>query len=201
MLDPRFAILSGMIAVAGAVTYSYDTLRGRNQPNRVTWAMWTLAPMIGFAAQLSQGVGLQSILTFAVGFGPLLVLIASFVTRKAYWRLTPFDLMCGSLSLAALALWLITGKGLLALVLSVVADLFAALPTIKKSYQDPESETGYPYLFGMAAALITLLTIRVWTLANSAFGVYILLTNGLIAALILFPSLLRRGRPDIGSLS
>jgi hypothetical protein len=107
-----------MIVVASAAMYAYDTLKGRNNPNRVTWVMWTLAPMIGFAAQLSQGVGLQSIFTFAIGFGPLLVLIASFVNRKAYWKLTTFDLLCGSISLVALVLWVATGEGLVALVLA-----------------------------------------------------------------------------------
>jgi len=188
MLDAKFVILAGVIAVASAAGYAFDTLRGRNQPNRVTWAMWTVVPMIAFAAQIGQGVGLQSVFTFAGGFGPLLVLIATFVNPKAYWRLTSFDLTCGLVSLAALVLWAITGKGLVALVLSVVADFFAAVPTIKKSYRVPVSESGYPFLFGVVAALITLLTIKEWTLANSAFGIYVLFTDGLIAGLVLFPA-------------
>lgn len=196
MLDPRFVILSGGISIASAVGYAYDTVRGRNQPNRITWAMWTLAPMIGFAAQISQGVGFQSILTFSIGFGPLLVFIASFVRRTAYWRLTPFDLLCGSISLTALVLWLFTGQGLVALVLSIIADLFAAVPTIKKSYQEPASESGYPYLFGALAGLITLLTIQEWTVANSAFGVYVLVIDALIAGLVLFPGVRPRRRAN-----
>jgi hypothetical protein len=195
VIDPKFTILAGIIAVASAASYALDTLKGRNQPNRVTWAMWTVVPMITFSAQISQGVGLQSIFTFGGGFGPLLVLVASFVTRRAYWRLTAFDLVCGFISVAALVLWATTGKGLVALVLSVVADFFAAVPTIKKSYQVPVSESGYPFLFGVIASLITLLTISEWTLANSAFAVYVLFTDGLIAGLVLFP----RVRPDLRS--
>jgi hypothetical protein len=191
MLDAKFTILAAIIAVASAAGYAFDTLRGRNQPNRVTWSMWTVVPMIAFAAQISQGVGLQSVFTFAGGFGPLLVLVATFVNPKAYWRLTSFDLTCGLISLSAIVFWAITGKGLVALVLSVVADFFAALPTIKKSYWVPVSESGYPFVFGVVAALITLLTIKEWTLANSAFGIYVLFADGLIAGLVLFP----RARP------
>jgi hypothetical protein len=195
VIDPKFAILAGIIALAAAASYASDTLKGRNQPNRVTWAMWTVAPMITFAAQIDQGVGLQSIFTFSGGFGPLLVLIASFVNPNAYWRLTSFDLVCGLMSLAAIVLWAITGKGLVALVLSVVADFFAAVPTIKKSYQVPASESGYPFLLGVVAALITVLTIKEWTLADSAFGVYVLVADGLIAGLVLVP----RARPGLRS--
>jgi hypothetical protein len=189
MLSDKFAILAGVIVVASAAMYAYDTLKGRNNPNRVTWVMWTLAPMIGFAAQLSQGVGLESIFTFAIGFGPLLVLIASFVNRKAYWKLTTFDLWCGSISLVALVLWVATGEGLVALVLSIVADFFAAIPTVKKSYFNPESESGYPFLLGAFATVLTLLTISVWTVSSSAFGIYVLLMDSLIAVLVLFPKL------------
>lgn len=187
MLDPKFAILSGVITVASAFGYAYNTLRGRNRPNRVTWAMWTLAPMIAFAVQISRGVGLQSILTFSIGFATFVVLVASFVNRKAYWRLTAFDLACGLVSLSAIALWVITGKGLVALVMSIIADFFAAVPTIRKSYQEPGSETAYPFLLGAIAVSITLLTIRDWTLASSAFGVYVLFVDIIIAGLVFFP--------------
>jgi hypothetical protein len=143
--------------------------------------------MITFAAQLSQGVGLQSVFTFAGGFGPLLVLVASFVNPQAYWRLTRFDLLCGAASVAALVLWAVTGKGLLALILSVVADFFAAVPTIVKSYRAPVSETGSPYLLGVVSASITLLTIKDWTLSNSAFAAYVVFADGLIAGLVVLP--------------
>ena len=189
MLSDKFTILSGLLTVYGGGIYAWDTLKSRNRPNRVTWFMWTLAPMIGFAAQLSQGVGWQSILTFSIGFGPALVLTASFLNRKAYWKLTKFDLLCGSISLAALILWILTGKGLVAIILSTVADFFAAMPTIKKSYQEPDSESGWPYLMGSVAAIITLLTIEVWTFSNAAFAVYVLFTDTLIGTLVLLPNL------------
>jgi hypothetical protein len=116
MLDAKFTILAALIAVASAAGYAFETLRGRNQPNRVTWAMWTVVPMIAFAAQISQGVGLQSVFTFAGGFGPLLVLVATFVNPKAYWRLTSFDLTCGLMSLTAIVFrrrWPLPSRGCL----------------------------------------------------------------------------------------
>jgi len=188
MLSDKFSILSGIITVASAAQYAYYTFKGRNQPNRITWILWSIAPMIGFFAQLSQHVGLQSILTFSIGFGPLLVLAASFINRKSYWQLTAFDYLCGSISLLALVLWVLTGQGMVALILSIIADLSAAVPTIKKSYLEPESESGVPFLLGALAALITLLTIKTWTVSESAFGVYVFLSDSLIAALVLLPT-------------
>ena len=57
MIDPRFAILGALIVLTGNAAYARDTVRGETQPNRVSWMLWALAPMIAFAAQVAQGVG------------------------------------------------------------------------------------------------------------------------------------------------
>lgn len=199
MLNPHFAILAALFPFVFNIGYVVDTFKGKAKPNRVSWLLWMLAPGIAFAAELSQGVGLQSLLTFAVGFGPLLVLIASFVNRKSFWRVTRFDLICGAFSVLALIAWLLTGKGNLAIILSIVADLLAALPTLVKAYKNPETESYNTYLGASIGAIITLFTFRYWTFANYAFPVYIAITMGLIVVLVIAPDLrlkkLTRVRP------
>jgi hypothetical protein len=148
--------------------------------------MWTLAPMIAFAAEIHQGVGLRSLMTFMVGFNPLLVFVASFVNTKATWKLTKFDFACGVLSLLGLLLWLLSGQGNIAILFSIVADALAALPTIVKSYSHPESESWLVFLGGGLAAGITLLTIKAWTFANYGFPLYILLVCLVLISLIRF---------------
>lgn len=192
MIDPRFAILGAVIILTGNAAYARDTVRGNTQPNRVSWTMWALAPMIAFAAEVAQGVGLNAVLTLAVGLGPLMVVVASFMDPKAYARVTPFDAGCGVLSLAALGAWAATGRGNVAILLSVLADFLAAIPTIRKAYLHPETEHAAAFLAGVAGAAITLLTIKPedWGFASVAFPAYILLDSALIASLILIP----RGR-------
>jgi len=192
MLDPRFAILGALVGFIGTATYAAATLRGRTKPNRVTWMLWALAPLIAFAAQLGEGVTYQAALTFTAGFGPLLVLLASFRDRKAYWRISRFDYVCGALSIVALILWLITKTGDLAILLSILADGLAATPTIIKAYHHPETEKGTAFLGGVFGAAITLLTIDDWTFANYGFALYIFLVCCLIFTLVQFPHLFRK---------
>ena len=154
-------------------------------PNRVGWSLWAMAPLVAFAAEVTQGVRLQSLITLSAGLGPLLVLLASFADRKAYWKLKPFDWYCAALSLIALLLWLITGKGNVAIVFSICADLLACLPTATKSYTHPETETPGAFVAGAAGVLLTILTIHIWTFANYAFPFYLLVANSAIAAIIL----------------
>lgn len=186
MLDPKFVIVGAALNFTGSIGYVRSVLRGEARPNRVSWIMWTLAPLIAFAAELHEGVGLQSLMTFMVGFGPLMVVIASFVNRKSTWKLTSFDLVCGLLSVLGLILWLITRHGNIAIIFSILADGTAALPTVVKSYNEPETEHYLVFMLGAISAGITLLTIDHWTFANYGFPLYIFLICSVLTALIKF---------------
>ncbi len=186
MLDERFVIVGVAINFIGALSYLIDTIKGRIKPNRITWFLWALAPLIAFTAEIKQGVGLQSLMTFAVGFNPLLIFLASFVNKKAEWKLRPFDFFCGGLSVIGLLLWYITKIGNIAILFSIFADGTAALPTIKKSYQMPETENYKGFFCAAINASITILTIKIWNFAHYGFPLYILLINTLLFVLIRF---------------
>lgn len=186
MLSTNFLYLVPLINLGGSSRYAYDVLKGRAKPNRVTWFLWALAPLIAFAAEIGEGVGLQSILTFTVGFGPILVLLASFANKKSIWKLTHFDVVCGALSLTGLCLWLITRHGDLAIIFAIVADGLAALPTVVKSWRHPSTESHHVYLAACISSSLTLLTIDNWTFANYGFPIYIFVICFLLFLLIKF---------------
>jgi len=125
-------------------------------------------------------------MTFIVGFLPLTVFIASFANKNAEWRLTAFDITCGVLSVVGLAFWFITKSGNIAIIFSILADGLAALPTIVKSFNYPETETAWPYFTSTISAGLTLLTIQVWDFATYAFPLYILLVTIVISSLVQF---------------
>ena len=197
MLNPHFVILGAVIAFAGNLNYLLNVLRGRTRPNRISWMMWALAPMVIFAAQIHAGVGLRSLMTFVAGFNPLTIFIASFVNKKAVWKLTKFDFACGAFSLIGLALWAISGEGNIAILLSIIADGLAALPTIAKSYSHPDSESWLNYFAAGIGGVITLLTIKTWNFANYGFPVYLVIVCLLIASLVKFRWGLRLSAPKV----
>ena len=180
MLDQNFVIVGTLIGAAGAFAYLWDTIKGKVKPNRVSFLLWSIAPMIAFAAQIKQGVGLESLMTFSTGFLPLLTFVASFTNKNAEWKLTRFDVACGILSVAGLILWLITKVSNVAIFFSIVADGLAALPTLVKAYKYPETEIAWPWLATCFGVALTLLTLKEWTFANSGFIVYIFIVDLLI---------------------
>jgi hypothetical protein len=186
MINPNFVIVGAIIAAVGTLSYLIDTLKGKVQPNRVSFLLWSLAPLIAFFAEIKQGVGIQALLTFVVGFLPLTIFIASFVNKKAEWKLTRFDLICGAMSIVGLILWYITKSGNIAIIFSILADGLAALPTVVKSFNYPETESAWPYFASTISGILTLLTVKVWNLANVGFPLYITLITLVIFSLVQF---------------
>jgi len=129
--------------------------------------------MVGFFAQLDDGVGIQALMTLSLGLGPACIFIASFITETAYWRLTVFDIACGAVSAVAIVVWQVLDNPMLAVLLAVLADLVAGLPTAVKAYLAPRTEHPSVYRNAAINAGITLLTIDHWTAATWAFPVYI----------------------------
>jgi hypothetical protein len=64
-----------------------------------------------------------------------------------------------------------------AVLLAALADFFAAIPTIKKSWTNPESETGIAYVMSLFSVLIILPTIKVFDIQSTAFQIYLLVVN------------------------
>jgi len=173
VLDVHFVYLGAAIGISGSALYAVDTVRGRVQPNRVTWLLWAIAPLLAFAVEVDKGVGLRSLMTFIVGFGPLVVFGASFVNPSSVWKLGSLDYACGLLSVGGTIGWLVTRQGMVALVAAIAADALAAVPTVVKSWRMPQSESPAVYVGAFANAAITLLTVNQVSTAVVAFPVYI----------------------------
>jgi len=187
MINENFVFLGALLSLIGSLNYVWNTLRGKTKPNRVTWFLWALAPMIAFTAMINQGVSFQgALMTFMVGFGPLMIFIASFVNKKSVWKITKFDMICGALSILGIIAWLLTQTGNVAIFFSIVADGLAVLPTLVKSFNEPETESSLVFLNAAISAVITLLTVTIWDFQHIAFPIYIFIVCFLLFILIQF---------------
>lgn len=186
MINPNFVIIGVVLQVLGGWSYFLDTIKGKVKPNKVSWLLWSIAPLIAFAAMIKQGVGITALATFVVGFVPLVIFIASFFNKEAKWEIGKLDIVCGLLSVVGLILWLITKVGNIAIFFSIVADGLAAVPTIVKSYRYPETENSTVFFFGVLNSLIALLALSEWNFQSYGFPIYLFFVNFTIAGLIKF---------------
>lgn len=170
----------------GSSAYIRATLKGSVRPNRVTYFLWSLVPFIAFAASVSDGVGWAALPTFASGFCPLLIFLASFYAREGVWKLGPLDWVCGVFSLLALFLWGVTESPFLAILFAIFGDLLAALPTLRKAWRRPETEASLTYLLGLVGPLTVPFVAQRFDFVELAFPCAVFLANAVLYTVIVF---------------
>jgi hypothetical protein len=174
----QYIVFTAAIAtLLAAFAYIRSMLKGNAKPNRITWLMWAVAPFIATAAAISNGVGLAVIPVFMSGFSPILIFTASFRIKKAIWKLSKFDYVCGTVSALALILWYSTKNPNIAIVFAIAADGIASMPTLRKAVKHPETESTWPFVTGTFGAISSLIAARLWTFSDYAFPAYLLIIN------------------------
>lgn len=143
-----------------------------------------IAAFTVFAAEIHQGVRIEALIPFISGLFPLLIFFASFVNKKSYWKITKFDIACGLLSVLGIILWQITKVGNIAIAFGILADGFALLPTVIKSYKFPETESSFPWFTSFLAAVIVFFAVGSWSFQTAAFPLYLVLANGVVFAFV-----------------
>ena len=174
-------IISTLLLLWGGYAYFRDTLAGRTKPNRVSWFLWALAPLVSLGAAFSADADIwASVRVLVGGVVPGVIFLGSFFNRKSYWKLTRFDWFCGGLSLTALLFWQLASSPLIAVLLATAANTFASIPTFIKAWNFPETETRLTFITSFLSAVLIIPAIPVWNIANSAFQIGLMLTTGVM---------------------
>jgi hypothetical protein len=183
MLPDYFAIPGAVIGSLGGFYYLYETVTGSAQPNRITWLLWGIFPMVIFVAQRAQGVEGVSWTSFAAGILPLLIFAASFFNPNAYWRSEARDYWLMAAAIAGIVLWALTDNPNLAILFSLLADILAGVPTLIKAYRHPRSESWIAYAISTFGFGLSVLSIHAYSFENTAFAAYVCILNGACAVL------------------
>ncbi len=187
MIDPNWVFLAVAINLIGASVYAYSVVRGNTRPNRVTWFILSFAPVLAFAAMLTQGVSFrESVFTLVTGVSPLIIFISTFFAKQPKWKITRFDLACGALSVLGFLLWIVLREANVAIIFAIAADGMAFLPTLVKAYKHPETESPWPFITGLVAALIAIAIVTTYDFKHLAFPVYIFTVDVLAILFIYF---------------
>ncbi len=184
MIGVYWIYVGTVLGALGTAVYLRDTLRGTTSPNRVTWLLWAVAPLLAAAVELHDGIGLRALPTLMLGLMPLLVFVASFHDAAAVWRIRRLDYACGAMSVVGTVVWLATRNGVLAISAAIVADFLAGLPTLTKSWSHPETETVYTYVGAVMSMAVVLLTVTDWTFEVAAFPIFIVCMGSVEVVLI-----------------
>lgn len=182
--DIDFGKIAGVLAILGYVPYLISVVRQKTTPNPATWWVWAILGGIVFSSYYAAGNRGDS-LWVPLGYvvGPLLIAILSVrFGRNAFGRFENFCLVGAA---ASLGLWQLSGSPLVALIFLLLVDFLGFLPTLKKTYFEPDSEDLLSWIVFGVANTLNLFAIEQWNYATAVYPLYLFCLPTIILVLIL----------------
>lgn len=175
--------ISVLLVFVSYAPYIYDVLRSKTHPHAFTWFIWSLATAITTGLQILGGAGVGSWTIIAISATCWLIFFLSL--KYGTPDVTSHDVFFLVLALISLGLWLIAEQPVAAVVLIVTTDILGFGPTVRKSWNNPFSETLLTYeittarhivsIFALESYnILTLLYPIAWVAANAAFVAFLM---------------------------
>lgn len=177
------AIIAALMAIVGNVPYLMDVIKKRVQPHPYTWLVWTLVSGITFFGQLAKGAGVGVIPTAAAEIFTVIIFI--FSLQYGFKQIKRTDTYFFLIALAGLIPWVLTKDPTISVIIAVAIDIVAFIPTIRKTWKKPQTET--PVLYGMNVTrhILTLFSLQAYNIATTLHSIAMIVTNSIMTTIIL----------------
>lgn len=177
-------IFAGLTSGSSYIPYVRDIFLKKTKPERASWAIWMVLTAIAFFSQLAKGASYSLWLPALETTGITIVVILSI------WRgvggATKRDIFVLCAAALGLILWYFTKEPAVALYIIIGVDAIGTIPTVIKSYQQPETETLTTWAMVAVAGVLGMLAVGQWNIILLSYPFYIFLANSaLVVAMIL----------------
>jgi hypothetical protein len=177
------AYVAVVLTIGAYIPYYRDILRGKTHPHVYSWSLWAVLTTLLALLQARGGAGAAVWVTVVVGI--LCVGVVGLSLRTGRRDITRTDTVVAALSVLAMATWLVTDTPVIALVLAVAADMLAFVPTIRKSYSKPYSETLSLYVTNVMRFALAFAALQSYTFLSAAWIITWLVANALFSIMLI----------------
>lgn len=176
------AIIAALLAIVGNVPYLRDIMKGRVQPHPYTWLVWSLVSCIIFFGQLAKGAGVGAIPTAASEV--FTIIIFFFSLKYGFKNIRKIDTVFFIIALLGIIPWILTKDPTVSVIIAVGIDLVAFIPTMRKTWARPETET--PILYGMNVLrhILMLFSLQAYNIATTLHSIVMITTNTFMTMII-----------------
>lgn len=173
--------IAGLIALLSFIPYIVSTIWGTTRPNRVTWGTWSFVQVI-LTATFWQSSENHEAIWVSVGYTVGVILVAMLSVKHGQSDKLDWVSIVGIG--ITIVIWYLAGA-LEGLVVILLVDGWAALPTVKKSALDPKSESFWSWVLGFIANTINLIAINNWHEPEILYPLYFFVLTGTVSYLLL----------------
>ncbi len=190
-MKESFAIIAVLLTILGNVPYIRDVLRGKVQPHAYTWFVWSLVSGIVLFGQIVKGAGVGALPT---AVGELFTISIFFLSlRNGFKHVTKTDLIFLGMALVGISLWLFTKDPTLSVIIAVLIDFIAFVPTLRKAWREPGTENVTLYGANVMRHILILASLQTYNIVTMLHSIAMFATN-LVMSLILLIAQNRRNK-------
>ena len=183
-MKETLAIIAALLAIAGNIPYLLDILKGRVKPHPYTWMVWTLVSGTVFFGQLAKGAGIGALPTAASEIFTLIIFI--FSLKYGFKGISKTDTIFLVFALLGIGLWFFAHDPTISVVIAVGIDLIAFVPTLRKTWNYPSTETPLLYGTNVLRHTLALFSLEAYNIATMLHSVAMIVVNSLMVLFILF---------------
>ena len=182
MIKIILIVVASLLALLGNIPYLRDVIKGKVKPHPYTWFIWTIVSCVVFFGQVAKGAGIGAIPT---AVSEIFTAIIFFFSLKFGFKNPPkIDKYFLILALLGLIPWILTKDPTVSVIIVVTIDLVAFIPTLRKAYVYPNSETALLYGTNTSRHLLVLGALGSYNIATMLHSIVMIVTNGLMVVFI-----------------
>lgn len=173
------ARVSIVVTIVANALYIRGIIQWRNKPHAFSRLIRWIITGTAFFAQRTQT---DSLATRVLWLSAIICLVvAAFARYKHKSVIAKIDRLYFTLSILALLLRYITKTPVWSVILIVLIDLLAFLPTFRKTRYDPKAEGILVYALSAFKFVLVLRSLDVITITTALYPIYLVLANGTFA--------------------
>jgi len=181
-MKEAFAIIAALLAVAGGIPYLRHVLKGRAQPHPYTWMVSSIVSLITFFGMVVKGAGIGALPT-AVSEGFTIIIFLSSL-KYGFKKIPKNDAVYLVIALLGIIPWILTKDPTLSVIIAVGIDVISFIPTLKKTWNHPETETSSVYSMNVARHILTLFSLQSYNVATTFHSIAMIIINSVVTSLI-----------------
>ena len=170
-----FSVISVSVGLWAFYPYLKGVLKKETQPHEFTWLIWAITQGTATAGLWVGGGGIGAIyLTISTLLVTLIFLLSLKGGKK---HITKSDIVVLIAALIGIGIWAVLDNPVLAVLLMSCIDVAGYIPTFRKSYSYPWTETALFWGLSGAANLFSIMALESYNLLTLSYLVTLLVGN------------------------
>ncbi len=171
-----------MLALIGGIPYLREVFKGKIKPHPYTWLVGTVVSAITFFGMLVKGAGIGALPTAVAEMFTIIIFFASL--KYGFKEIPKTDSIFLGLALIGIIPWLLTNDPTLSIIIAVCIDVISFIPTIRKTWKYPASESPTIYFMNAARHALTIYALQAYNIATTLHSIAMIVINTIMTLLI-----------------